>query len=383
MKICLVNDTSDDSNWGGKATSHALRALIDDTGGQVEATIYQYRLATPQPDDVSESDAFLSSGMASKDVAPLCWAAFDECATQVLNGEWFPSIYRELSECDVVLINGEGCIYDRTRQSRMIYFIAYFAKHCLDKPTAIVNHSIVLNDPVLMEIAVNVYPMLDDVVFREPDSALACPGAAGHVGADAAYIHLPRPVAAWNGTLGDGFDPERPYVCLGGGSVFFRGLRPGYDPLPGVMQLCERFRNDVGQVVLTASSHKDLSLMTPVSRELGLPLIDIGQSVQEAVDVLGHAGVYVGARWHPGIFAHRGGTPVVAWTEHTPKMTAFLKQAELSQRTFDPFRIGEQLDDIVSLAATYLDAGHELRDRLRVGAQRLAYKTRDNVRLLG
>ncbi|WP_161599018.1 polysaccharide pyruvyl transferase family protein [Aidingimonas lacisalsi] len=386
MNVCLVNDTSDDPNWGAIATSQAMRELIHEAGGSVTSTLYQYRIGSPQPDDTvdtAESTSVDGDRKSVADIAPCEWEAFDECAARVLDGEWFPAIYGALSECDVVLINGEGCIYDRTRQSRMIYFIAYLAKCYLGKPSAIVNHSIVMNDPVLVEIAANVYPYLDDIVFREPDSAIVCPGVSGHVGADAAYIHSPRPLAAWNGTYGDGFDPERPYACLGGGSVFFRGLRPGHDPLPGVMQLCERLRDAVGQIVLTASSHKDLSLMTPVSRELGLPLIDIDNCVQEAVDVLGHAGVYVGARWHPGIFAHRGGTPVIAWTEHTPKMTAFLKQAELSQRPFDPFLIGEQLDDIVMLATTYLDAGDELRDRLRAGAQRLEYKTRDNVRLLG
>ena len=284
--------------------------------------------------------------------------------------------------CDAVLINGEGCIYDRTRQSRMIYFIAYLAKRYLSKPTAIVNHSIVMNDPVLVEIAANVYPCLDDIVFREPDSATSCPGIVGHVGADAAYLYAPQPLMAWSGPHLEHFDPERPYVCVGGGSMFFRGVRPEHDPMPDFMQLCERIQQSIGQVVLTASSHKDLRIMTPISRELGLPLIGTDDAFQAMINVLGHARAYIGARWHPSVFAHSGGTPVIAWTEHTPKMIAFLRQADLPIATFDPFRIEAQLGDIVKLAKTYLEEGEVLRKRLRAGAQRLEHRARDNIRML-
>ncbi|MGM1051176.1 MAG: polysaccharide pyruvyl transferase family protein [Pseudomonadota bacterium] len=383
VKICLVNDTSDDSNWGGRATSRALRKLIDEAGGKIQSTLYQYQIFAPQSDDMCQHPMSTSLETGLTDIAPRCWGMFDLCAAHAQDGGWFPSIFQALNECDLVIINGEGCIYDRTRQSRMIYFIAYLAKCYLGKRTAIVNHSIVMNDPVLAEIAANVYPYLDDIVFRELESASIFPTVSGHVGSDAAYIYSPRPVSDWDSFYFNGFDPELPYACIGGGSVFFRGLRPDHDPIPGFMKLCERLLNDIGQVVLTASSHKDLSIMIPVSRELGLPLIDTDYSVQEAVDVLGHAGVYIGARWHPSIFAHCGGTPVIAWTEHTPKMRAFLKQADMSQLLFDPFRVEEQLDDITTLATTYLYAGEKLREKLRSTAQRLKCKTRDNVRLLG
>lgn len=376
MDVCLVNDTSDDPNLGAIATSRALRELIHEAGGSVTSTLYQYRIGVAQTDDT------LEASQEVRDIAPSEWAAFDECAARVMAGEWFPWIYQALNDCDAVLINGEGCIFDCTRQSRMIYFIAYLAKRYLGKCTAIVNHSIVMNDPVLVEIAANVYPCLDDIVYREPDSATACPGIRGHVGADAAYIYAPQPLAEWSGPHLGHFDPERPYVCVGGGSVFFRGVRPDHDPIPDFIRLCERFRQQMGQVVLTASSHKDLHLMTPVSRELGLPLIGTDDALQATIDVLGHATAYIGARWHPSIFAHRGGTPVITWTEHTPKMTAFLRQAELPLTTFDPFRIEAQLDDILRLANTYLEEGDALRKRLRTGAQRLEHRARDNVRIL-
>lgn len=398
MKVCLVNDTSDDPNWGARATSLALRELIHEAGGRVESTLYQYRIGMAQAEDIaSVRDAEVLSGQV-EDVAPRRWQEFESRARDVMDGVIFPEIHTALASSDVVLISGEGCIYDCTRQSRMIYFIAYLAKRFLGKPTAIVNHSIVMNDPVLREIADHVYPLLDDVVFREPDSALACVSGLGRVASDAAYLYQPQGDEWWpqsglsqqspqgenEGEIlrGGDFDPQVPYACIGGGSVYFRGLKPGFDAVPGFSKLCRALQACVGQVILTASSGKDLSIMEPLAERLELPLAGVNLPIQTAVNLVGNAQVYIGARWHPSIFAHSGGTPVIALNRHTVKMDAFLKQVGMQQSAFDPFAIEDQLDDLMAEVKAHLQAGEELRSHLRNGALRLAGMARENVRLL-
>ncbi|SDF93152.1 Polysaccharide pyruvyl transferase family protein WcaK [Onishia taeanensis] len=398
MKVCLVNDTSDDPNWGARATSLALRELIHEAGGRVESTLYQYRIGMAQAEDIaSVRDAEVLSGQV-EDVAPRRWQEFESRARDVMDGVIFPEIHTALASSDVVLISGEGCIYDCTRQSRMIYFIAYLAKRFLGKPTAIVNHSIVMNDPVLREIADHVYPLLDDVVFREPDSALACVSGLGRVASDAAYLYQPQGDEWWpqsglsqqspqgenEGEIlrGGDFDPQVPYACIGGGSVYFRGLKPGFDAVPGFSKLCRALQACVGQVILTASSGKDLSIMEPLAERLELPLAGVNLPIQTAVNLVGNAQVYIGARWHPSIFAHSGGTPVIALNRHTVKMDAFLKQVGMQQSAFDPFAIEDQLDDLMAEVKAHLQAGEELRSHLRNGALRLAGMARENVHLL-
>jgi polysaccharide pyruvyl transferase WcaK-like protein len=398
MKVCLVNDTSDDPNWGARATSLALRELIHEAGGRVESTLYQYRIGMAQAEDIASArDAEVLSGQV-EDVAPRRWQEFESRAREVMDGVIFPEIHTALASSDVVLISGEGCIYDCTRQSRMIYFIAYLAKRFFGKPTAIVNHSIVMNDPVLREIADHVYPLLDDVVFREPDSALACVSGLGRVASDAAYLYQPQGDEWWpqpglsqqspqgenEGEIlrGGAFDPQAPYACIGGGSVYFRGLKPGFDAVPSFSKLCRALQACVGQVILTASSGKDLRIMEPLAERLELPLAGVNLPIQTAVNLVGNAQVYIGARWHPSIFAHSGGTPVVALNRHTVKMDAFLKQADLEQSAFDPFAIEDQLDDLMAEVKAHLRAGEGLRSRLRSGAIRLAGMARENVRLL-
>nr|WP_281378371.1 polysaccharide pyruvyl transferase family protein [Halomonas organivorans] len=391
VKVFLVNDTSDDSNWGGRATSEALRELIAEVGGTVSSTLYQYAFSTPQAIDRSGQSECQRSG-ADEDVAPSHWDEFEACAQSVMKGEIFSELAMAIGQCDVVLINGEGCIYDRTRQSRMIFFIAYLSKRFFAKPTALVNHSIVMNDPVLADIARHVYPLLDDIVFREPDSARACPVDRGRVAADAAYLYEPESVESWTMTShgadhaaygkGATFDPSSPYACIGGGSVYFRGLRRDFDAVPGLIRLCQALLDSVGQVVLTASSDKDLRIMAPVATRLALPLADATLPIQQAVDLIGHAELYIGARWHPSIFAHRGGTPVIALSRHTPKMDAFLRQAGMPSSHLDPFSIEEQLDDIMKNVHRHTQAGKRGRESWRSGAVRLAETARENVRIV-
>ncbi|MEQ6890518.1 polysaccharide pyruvyl transferase family protein [Halomonas sp. CS7] len=355
--------------------------------------MYQYSLCSPKANDDIGKIRKEQTGK-KEDVSPRDWSEFERFALSVMHGETFNDLATSLSQCDIVLINGEGCIYDRTRQSRMIFFIAYLAKRFFDKPTAMVNHSIVMNDPVLEEIAWHVYPLLDDIVFREGDSARACPAGRGRVAADAAYLYAPQPQGQWCRSASPvedsaevywhvgAFDPQAPYACIGGGSVYFRGLRPGFDAIPGFLRLCRALQASVGQVMLTASSAKDMRILEPVAERLGLPLAGANLPVQTAVNLMGNARVYIGARWHPSIFAHRGGTPVIALSRHTPKMDAFLQQAEMPPSALDPFALEDQLDAIMAAVRAHLYEGEELRDRLHNGAARLASLARENVRLL-
>lgn len=394
MKVCLVNDTSDDPNWGARATSFALRELIHEAGGRVVSTLYQYRIGIPQREDIVTLNGRGVTEGVYRDVAPYRWADFESRAREVMEGAIFPAIRAALADSDIVLVSGEGCIYDCTRQSRMIYFIAYLAKRFFGKVTALINHSIVLNDPVLEEIARHVYPLLDDIVFREGDSARACPAGQARLAADAAYLYQPETLATWWGSRAHleeraseywrvgAFDPQIPYVCIGGGSVYFRGLRTDFDPVPGFVRLSRALRESVGQVLLTASSAKDLSILEPVAEELDLPLAGPTLPIQQAVNLMGNARLYIGARWHPSIFAHRGGTPVIALSRHTPKMDAFLRQADMPPSDLDPFAIENQFDDIIAGVKANLHAGEGHREQLRRGAAQLAEKARENVRLL-
>ena len=109
----------------------------------------------------------------------------------------------------------------------------------------------------------------------------------------------------------------------------------------------------------------DQPVFRPIAKELDLPLVGLTIPVQQAVDILGNAEVYIGGRWHPSIFALRGGTPIIPMSSKTFKMQALVNMSGLSSCAFDALNLEEAKDSIGHQLSSYLEQGGELRNRLR------------------
>src|SRR5690606_15633048 len=117
-------------------------------------------------------------------------------------------------------------------EARLMLFLAYVAKVHFGLPVALVNHTAELSDPRLREMAAKVYPLLDDVVFREPVSARHGPGSVGgQVAPDAAFSYEPAQQSSWQQVAGRpsyysvwpddaNFVPQAPFVAVGGSALF-------------------------------------------------------------------------------------------------------------------------------------------------------------------
>ncbi len=329
------------------------------------------------------------------DIVPVKWSEFDSFAELLCSGGIFPEIKKALGHNDLVILNGEGCIYGVKRESRLIYFLAYVSKKYFKKPTAIVNHTADLGDPVLMEIARNVYPLLDDVVFRESVSAQRCKDITKFaIAADAAFVYRPMRHDEWIKTAARpgyfdvfpnktyDFDPSKPYICLGGSSVFLRPETIGYDPVPGYLKLINELKREHNQIVLTASAATDEEFMRPISREYKIPLIGLHTSIRQAIDILGNSSVYIGGRWHPSIFALSGGTPIIPLSAFTFKMKALMNEIELDIPVIDSLKLEQETEKIVRLCKLHSDNGEDLRRLLKTKSDKYAMTSRRNVDLL-
>lgn len=436
--VFFVNDTTTSSNWGCRGTTRALRSMVENTGAEISETLYLERMDDPRrlaecvvsresfPARLSKF-AFQQLGTEAKaltllralpftnrrdaykryesltgrwDTLPVEFEEYPAAAEAVERGELFAAERAAIEKSDVVLINGEGSVYDRQRKGRMMFFLAYLATQHLDTPCVLVNHTADVHDPVVREIAENVYPMLDDVVFREPYSARACAAflpedVDRYLGADAAFTY--RPVVdreRWAEVVGRegffdvypdsarGFDPTEPYVCVGGSSIFNRPDRPAYDPEPAYEALCGRLEERVAPVVLTASCTSDAELFRPLAEREGYPLIGPHTPVRQAIDVLGQAEAYVSGRWHPSIYALTGGTPIVTLTANTYKTAGLVDQVGLDAPTFEALALHEEIEPIVELVESYTEEGEALRERLRDRREELAGRAERNVRYL-
>jgi hypothetical protein len=179
------------------------------------------------------------------------------------------------------------------------------------------------------------------------------------------------------------FDPSRPYLCLGGSSSLWSGWNPA-ELARGFTALIDAI-GDVyeGQIVLTASDIPEQMVFEALAAWLGLPLVAATMPVQQAVDIIGNADAYIGGRWHPAIFALRGGVPVIPLSSKTFKMQSLMRAARLPEATFDVHRLADERGLLVRLLRQQLARGSELRNSLRAWAADQAANSWDNVAYLG
>jgi polysaccharide pyruvyl transferase WcaK-like protein len=414
MNVYLINDTRVHPNWGSRATTYKLRQMLAAVSATVTASLPLERLAHLSWDDRPVTDkvkrnaydltnnpmmkkaihiAFNQSRRFLSEVAPQRWQDFNRCAEEVMKGRSLSEVKENLQTCDVIVINGEGGIFGTQREARMMFFIAYLAKTYFQKPVVMVSHTADVRDPVLLEMARHVYPMLDDVVFREAQSLELCkPFVNGKLSADVTFDYQPAPYEAWLKVasqpgyfhyypdLSAEFDPRQPYVCVGGSSIYFRKDRPAYNPVPAFTMLCKRLAEQT-QVVLTASATPDLAIFEPIAKELNLPLIRPEVSPQQAVDLLGHASAYIGGRWHGGIFAATGGTPMLTLKAHTFKVDSLNQQLGLTTQPFNALALQSEIEPILKALEQQL-SDPTMRVRLRNRARELGKLSWENVRFV-
>ena len=327
---------------------------------------------------------------------PAEWEGFDGFVRQVLDEDRLrPDLLAAIRDADMAVVHGDGAMVDNGIIPRTDLFLTYLAKTHYGKPVIIVNHTADFNHPDLLRMAKGVYPLFDDVVFRDQISAERCGEfCKGRFAADTAFWFKPAERELWalvsnRPTYFDvwpdtaRFDPSGPYLCIGGSSKYQYEKRP-FPIRRGYVSLVRHIRSLYkGQIVLTASDVTDQEMFRPIARELGLPLVGVTTSVQQAVDIVGNADAYVGGRWHPGIFALRGGAPVIPIASKTFKMQALAQMAGLPGDTFDVSNLDGEKRRVGRQLLSFMEMGRELRSSILMRAEELSENSWDNVAYLG
>lgn len=421
MKVLFINDSTSNPNWGDRAAAVSLRAMISAVGGEIIASITEHdlRVSTFFNESFLPEDNAETSGraiiklllpplvlrmrrrlVADPDVTPAnrcvpeTWDSFAESAKAVLSNKVWHPLLKAIEAADVAVIHGDGAMVDIGIIPRTDLFLTYLAKTHFSKPVIIVNHTADFNHPDLLRMARGVYPLFDDVVFRDQISAERCKDfCVGRFAADSAFWFKPEEREQWAPvskrlTYFDvwpdsaGFDPSEPYLCIGGSSKFSYERRP-FPIRRGYVALVKHLRSLYrGQIVLTASDLTDQEMFRPIARELGLPLVGVTTPVQQAVDIVGNADAYVGGRWHPGIFALRGGAPVIPISSKTFKMQALAQMAGLPGDTFDVSDLEGEKEGIGQQLMSFLEMAEESRSTILMRAEELSGNSWDNVAYL-
>lgn len=404
MRVCLVNDTSHNPNWGCRATSRALKDGLERAGHEIVSTIYLEELQGFTPADRRSwrraaewldahtprrpyfrslaALAFDKVRPRLPDVVPKTAIGLDAAADAMLAGRILESVLARLNQADGVVINGEGAIYGAQRLGKALIFLAYTAKMRLGKWVGLVNHTADLADPTMHELAERVYPHLDLVTFRDCLSLASCTPflPSGLAVPDAAFSYRPVTGDAWFGVVRRPgyfdvwpdtarFDPTEPYVAVGGSALLSKTASPqrasaGYAALIAALK-----EAGVG-VLLTASDVPDERVFRRLAADYGLPLIGLAIPAQQAVDLVAGARAYVGGRWHPAIFGLLGGTPFVPLNTNSHKLKGLASEFGLPQPQADVFDLTAAVPDVVAIILDHINSGAALRQRLQAQADR-------------
>ena len=379
LNVLYAPDTSDHPNWGCRFMGDWYRRALTRTGARVSQRVGSRWFYSPSP------------GVPDN----LTWDLIQQVAAKVRAGTVLQPVAESLRQCDVLFMNAENFLRPGVRKGRQLLLLAYLAKHVFGKRCILTNATLDLAEPDLLEIVREVLPMLDHVHVRE-EASLAqirglLPASEVAMYPDVAWRFRPQPVSAWGeaamrpGHLSawpdvvEGFDPFQPYITVSASSLYAMPEHAGKDPSPAFAAMVTRLQSLVPQVVLVASCEVDASIMRRVVSKTRCSLLGLTLPVPQGADVLANAALHVGGRWHPGIFASTGGTPLLALGANTHKMHALVQQMQPGLPVFDANRIEAELDAIIACARQQLAAGAALRDQLHQRAQAMAASVAGNL----
>ena len=425
MKVLFINDSTSSSNWGDRAAAISLRAMIGQCGGEITHAITEESLWHASFGAPSSNVPASPSGRASREkvkllippvvlqarhqvlsrrpddgpeqLIPEAWDDFEVAAAKVCREQRYgwPAVLRAVDDADVAVIHGASLhSHGVTIIQRTDLFLTYLIKTRFGKPVVITNHTADLGNAALRRIAEHVYPLFDDVVYRDSISADRWASVlGGRFAADTAFWFEPAPRETWALLAGRptyfdvwpdtaAFDPSGPYLCVGGSSIFHE-RKDWESVVNGYSALIQHLRSVYsGTIVLTASADLDQPVFRELAERFDLPLIGVTTPVQQVVDILGNADAYIGGRWHASIFALRGGTPLLALSSQTFKMQALAGMAGSSPATFDALALGSEAHAVGRYLSQTLEQGGELRAKLRAWADEMAENSWDNVAFL-
>jgi polysaccharide pyruvyl transferase WcaK-like protein len=424
MNVLLINDSSSNPNWGDRAAAIALKQMIKALGGTLNGVIteddlrescflYAQQGATESekggrglkewgrlllPPVIPKLRAKILRHLARTgevEPMPLCFEQFEQYADLFLNDRLhYGRLLEAIEAADVVVIHGDGCMVGNGVLPRSELFLSYLIKKYIGKPVILINHTTDFSHPELDKMAEAVYPLLDDVTYRDQTSAELCLGRwQGRYAADSAFLFEPAERDVW-GKLASRptyfdvwpdeavFNPGQPYICVGGSSIYSFNGTPTEIIDSFIVLVSHLLKVYAGQIVLTASDLKDQTIFRPVARELKLPLVGLTIPVQQAVDIIGNAQAYVGGRWHPSIFALRGGAPVVPLSSKTFKMQALIAMAGLPASTFNALDLRGEKEALGQELGALLAQGETLRQSLRLWAREQSVNCWDSLTFL-
>lgn len=413
-KILLVNDNSDQNNWGAQATPYAIKEMLRDYIPGVSITTLSYSWLGRRFRQVQlpfntiwtselrngHSITSLVAGAALKTVSrnhetfPEIVDDWDWFADEWLGRSTHPVAPEFLAAAraaDVVIHNGENGLYKNSLTGSRSLFLLWLAKTRLGKPSCEINATAHLTTtrPVMQGMIARLFPKLDVITAREPYSARnlqalgvervhSVPDVVFYlkdVNRDESKVREWQRASGLNGA---------PYFCLSAGSLPMSRPRP--NAAGAVAQLVTRLKSIVPNAVLIAKDEHCLFLKD-VARETGSTFFGPDHTFHELWPLLQGASFLVSGHYHYAIMGAMVGCPFIPLSTNNHKMEGACELLRWPIKTYDSTALGSCIEAIAADAArlcrerdTLAHALIEQSSRLRSEAAANATLIKDTIR---
>ncbi len=372
VRILLLNDNSEHPNWGAKATvagleSMLVEALDDLTLVRVAHSRLrrQYRALALPPLRGREywrgefgwaAEKLLNRVSRPIERYPEVVDDFDRYAEEWVSGrsgpdaDWF---VREARASDAVVYNGENSIYRNTLEGCRALFLLWVAKTHLGKPSAALNQTAYLDSvrPVLPAMVRRVYPALDVVTCREPNSwehlrrigidrAELVPDAVFHLSPGEAGERRGQSWLERNGL------ESQSYFCLSASAL--PASRPTDRWDGSVVELVRRVARAGLRPVLVARDPECMYLQEVARRTAGL-FFGPDHTYEELWPVFRHAMFAITGHYHYVVICSMVGCPFVPLSVNNWKMSGLCRH--LGWKRTEPFDITALTSEMDAIAA--------------------------------
>lgn len=416
MKICFVADNRNRANWGCRATSIALKELVQKEN-EIVSTIYGditfyynrvcYEGTHPQLSKytrIIRKIPYLRR-LRRKDEADFITGCTKDSLNKFLSifYKYAPlrDIYSKIEKCDSVVLNGEGTFIFTTphRYDTAFYLFVLTLAQYLKKKTFVVNAMFSpapdgsINQEMLIETR-DVFRHCDKIQARDPLSFDFC---KKYLSANVNYV--PDALFSWkylqqykplciDYPLSGIMFPEteeqweeksfKQYVCVSGGSLVAKNQVVA---LECYKRLVNQLKDAFGNVILVATCDGD-HFLYDVSKQTQTPVIDVRTNILFGASVLANALVFISGRWHPSILASLGGTPCILTSSNSHKTLALQYMLEYEEpHEYSCSFLDSEISDIISEAKRYIEQGQEKRNIISEKASSLGNLVIDNFKL--
>lgn len=316
-RVVLFNDTSAWYHWGCTGTSTALKEGIEKLGWEIQVFPISHTYALK---DVPQFDDF-------KDLQK--YELF--CAT---NEETIDAIKR----ADAVVITGEGTIHDLRNGPRALLYLTYISKMLLKKHVEIINHSAYpKDDPSLSANFINnfavekekaeqeltlaqfiynaIYAQLDFIAIREPFSQKEM----NKIGISSTLSFDCLPLYIRDHYHKKKLITEKTVVISGSVAHSEEGVEKLSRYLEILASQGFKIQVLIGAAAFPSKDEQTFVNLMKTHCHADLQLID-AKSMEEWLDTINQATLFVSGRFHHSIAAFCLNTPFIALNSSTYKV---------------------------------------------------------------